>query len=92
MKKTYCISYDLIEPGQDYDGLHDAIKSYGYWWHHLDSTWFIKSDKKVSEILKHLSEFIDEDDKMIVFEVGNSWWSKGFTKRALEWLHKNFKS
>ena len=91
MKKTYCVSYDLIGEGKKYKELHEALKSYDYWWHHLESTWFIKSDKKASEIIKHLSQHLDEDDKIIAVEVSNSWWGKGFTKRAFDWLHKNYK-
>ena len=87
---VYCISYDLNSPGKDYTNLIDNIKSYGYWWHHLDSTWFIKSEKKTSEIRDHLSKFIDSNDEILVFKVGNSWAGKGFSQRGFDWLRNNW--
>lgn len=86
--KTLCICYDLHEPDRNYDELHDAIKSYGIWWHHLESTWFIRTDVKAQEVLTHLSSFIDDNDEILVFAAGTPWWGKGFTKRAFDWLHK----
>lgn len=36
------ITYDLNSPGQDYKGLHEAIKGLGHQWLRvLDSTWLI---------------------------------------------------
>ena len=41
---TLLIGYDLDKPDQDYSDLIAAIKKLGAWWHHLDSTWLVKSD------------------------------------------------
>ena len=39
------INYDLNQPGQNYDELHEAIKSCcGVWWHYLDSTWLVDTN------------------------------------------------
>ncbi len=82
------ISYDLNNPGQDYNELFTQIKSYGVWWHHLDSTWIIKSEKNVSEIRDHLGKFIDVNDELLVVKI-DSWAGKGFKERAYKWLHNN---
>ena len=34
---TVLISYDLNQPGQDYPDLLTKLRSYGTYWHHLDS-------------------------------------------------------
>jgi len=42
------IGYDLNKPrgDRDYPDLIEAIKAIsGSWWHHLDSTWLIETDK-----------------------------------------------
>ena len=43
------ISYDLIDPGQDYSGLYEEIKAADAWWHHLDSTWIISTESGPDE-------------------------------------------
>ena len=83
---VYCISYDLNSPGRDYSSLIDGIKSYGTWWHHLDSTWFIVTEHKTaSEIRNELGQLIDTNDEILVFKVGNTWAGKGFSKRGFEY-------
>lgn len=49
---TYLIGYDLNRPRNDtdYPDLIEAIKAFGTWWHYLDSTWIVKSDKSAVEI------------------------------------------
>lgn len=87
--KTYIICYDLNRPGQDYATLIDAIKSYGTWWHHLDSTWIIKTTRSASEVRDHLKAYIDTTDELLV--VGSSgegaWF--GFTEKGSSWLKDN---
>jgi hypothetical protein len=39
----YAINYDLKRPGQNYAGLHAAIKELGPWWHYLDSTRLVET-------------------------------------------------
>ncbi|MDC6387685.1 hypothetical protein PP182_03265 [Maribacter sp. PR1] len=85
----YLVCYDLNSPGQDYSELYEEIKSYGYWWHHLDSTWIIKSPKSAKEIRNHLKEFIDSNDELLIVKFGESWAGKGFSKRGFDWLHNN---
>ena len=88
--KTFCVAYDLNSPVRDYSRLIEAIKLYGTWWHHLDSTWFIKSDSTATQIRDHLGQYIDSDDELLVFEVGLGWAGKGFRSNAYDWLKKNW--
>ncbi len=86
---TYVIGYDLNSPGQDYAELFDAIKSYGYFWHHLDSTWIIKTDRSAVEVRNHLKGHIDRNDKLIVAELtGVAAWT-GINDRGTKWLKDN---
>ncbi len=86
----YMVCYDLNSPGQDYTELFEQIKSYGTWWHHLDSTWIIKSPKTATEVRNHLGKYIDSNDELLIVKFG-SWAGKGFEKRAYEWIHNNSK-
>ena len=66
----YMVGYDLDKPGQDYPDLIAAIKTYGTWWHHLDSTWLIVTDKSVVQVRDHLKQCLDSNDKLLVAAIG----------------------
>lgn len=87
---VFCIAYDLNSPGANYAALIEQIKSYGTWWHHLDSTWFIVSDNTASQIRNHLGQYIDNSDELLVFPVGSDWAGKGFSEKAYNWLNNNW--
>jgi hypothetical protein len=39
---VYLITYDLKHAsGHDYSELHETIKTFGTWWHYLESTWLV---------------------------------------------------
>ncbi|WP_151808972.1 SinR family protein [Acinetobacter soli] len=88
--KSYMIGYDLNKSGKDYNGLINKIKDIAdSWWHHLDSTWIIKSSKSAAEIRDLLSPYIDQDDELIVAGLtGEGAW-KGFNSNGSKWLKDN---
>lgn len=84
---TKLIAYDLNAPGQNYGELIAAIKSLGAWWHHLDSTWLVKSTLSTSEIRDRLSQHLGADDELLVVNVtgaARSW--RGFNESGSKWL------
>lgn len=89
---TLCICYDLDKPGQDYADLITGIKSFGTWWHYLDSTWLIKTTKTVTEVRDELNKLIDNNDELLVFNVGSNWAGTGFSEKAYAWLKDNWVS
>lgn len=88
---VFCVSYDLLTPGKNYDGLINAIKSYGTWWHQTESVWFIVSDKGAGEIRDFLMSYLDNNDKLFVIAVLNHWGGKGFSNNEYDWLKTNLK-
>lgn len=83
---VYLITYDLNDPGQDYDDLYDAIKQLASSWiHPLDSTWFIKSSSSASDIRDRLKDVLDESDKVIVMRASGEW-ATNFKDDDTEWL------
>lgn len=88
---TLLIGYDLNRPAQNYDGLIDKIKSYGAWWHHLDSTWLIKTSKTPVEVRDGLATIIDSDDELLVIDVsGDARAWRGFSQSGSDWLRDTF--
>jgi len=88
---TLMIGYDLNKSGKNYEGLIDAIKALSRgWWHHLDSTWLVKSELTVSETRDTLKPYLDGDDELLVLRVtGAAWATFGLSKPANDWLREN---
>lgn len=88
---TTLIAYDLNAPGQNYDDLIEAIKALGAWWHHLDSTWIVKSDLKPSDIRDRLAKHLDSGDELLVVNVtGDPRAWRGFRDRGSKWLKETW--
>ena len=64
-KKSFILTYDLCEPGQNYEGLIDAIKTYN-WCKIAKSAWIITSTKSSVDIRDHLKAKIDKNDKLFL--------------------------
>ena len=83
---VHMISYDLRQPGRNYDALYEAIKSYGAWAHVNESVWCIKTDKTCAQVRDHLAKHIDKNDKLIVAKLaGEAAWI-GLEDKVSTWL------
>lgn len=88
---TILIGYDLNKAGQDYGNLIDKIKSLGAWWHHLDSTWLVRTSRTPVEVRDALKPHIDANDELLVIDVtgrARAW--TGFNASGGTWLHEKF--
>lgn len=86
--KSYLIGYDLKTPG-DYPELIETIKHFANWWHHLDSTWIVKSSLDIEEIRNKLEAHIGKKDELLVVSLtGEGAWA-GFSEKGSDWLLKN---
>ena len=86
---VYMVGYDLNKPGQDYTDLIDALKRYGTWWHHLDSTWIIITNDTAAQVRDYLKQYLDSNDELLVATIGApaAWY--GFNAKGGEWLSNN---
>jgi hypothetical protein len=84
------ISYDLNTPGQDYPNLIERLKSYGTWWHHLDSLWIIKTSESASMVHDVIRTYLDTNDELLVVNITGdpAAWS-GFSDDGSKWLKDN---
>ena len=86
--KAYSITYDLKAPGRDYENLYEAIKKTGKWWHYLESTWLVITDKTSQQIWDSLAPTIDKNDLLLIIEIRKNrhgW----LPEKAWEWIDKN---
>ena len=83
--RAYTVNYDLKRPGQNYEELFEALKSYGTHWHPQGSLWIIASSKSAAEIRDHLRQYIDANDSLLVSRMGESAWY-GMGENGSAWL------
>lgn len=84
---TYVIGYDIHPTkGETYDELIEAIKAYGTWWHHLDSTWLVVTNDSAKDIADNLYRHMKADDQLIIIKTcGVGAW-RGFNESGRNWL------
>ena len=61
-----------LRPEQGRPELRQARRqadSYDSWWHHLDSTWLIKTNRSAVQVRDELKPLIDSNDELLVIEV-----------------------
>lgn len=85
--RTLLVGYDLNRSGQNYDDLIGRLKQYSLWWHHLDSTWLIRTANTHIEVRDELKALIDNNDELLVIDVtGDSAAWTGFNASGSKWL------
>jgi hypothetical protein len=84
---TYIIGYDIHpSKGETYDDLTSAIKKIGAYWHHLDSTWIVTTEKSAKEIRDDLKAYLNKDDQLLVVKSGTEGAWFGFNDTGSDWL------
>lgn len=84
---TLLVGYDLNKPTKDYSTLIERLRKFGTWWHHLDSTWLVRTELTPVQVRDELRRLIDADDELLVIDVSGraSAWA-GFNQKGSQWL------
>jgi len=64
--KTYIISYDLIQPGKNYEELLKIIKAYLNWARLGGSAYVVQTEESSVQIRDKLLTVLDTNDKLFV--------------------------
>lgn len=83
------ISYDLKNPGRNYNNLYEAIKGIGSWWHCVESVWLVQANLNSAQIRDLLRPLLDTNDLLVVLAVDENWASIGLSDECNAWLHNN---
>lgn len=88
---TYIVGCDLHPTrGETYEELINAIKEVGStWWHHLDSTWVVVTDKTATQVRDALKQHLKSDDQLLVVESSHVAAWTGFNDNGSQWLKAN---
>ena len=60
------IAYDLNQPGQNYDGVRDRIKSLGAWHQFQMSLFYVNTEMSPAEAFAHIDAVMDANDRLAV--------------------------
>ena len=87
--KVYIITYDLVNPGQNYDKLLRRIKSYNGWARLGGSSYLVTSQLEPDKVRDHLAEVLDGNDKLFVgtCPVPSAWY--GLPEDVSKWILEN---
>jgi hypothetical protein len=85
---TILIAYD-VHPAQGaaYDDLIAAIQSLGAWWHHLETVWIVRTNRRPDEIRDKLKFHVGADDQILILDItGDKAGWAGVSDAGSEWL------
>jgi predicted P-loop ATPase/GTPase len=71
MANSLFISYDLYNPGQDYEKVAEAIKSLGNWAKVQKSFWYVNSTYTASKAVDKVWSKMDGNDSLVVVDATN---------------------
>lgn len=83
------ITYDLFEPGKNYEHLLKRIKSYGEWAKLGGSSYLIHTDKAPKEVRDYLMAALDSGDKLFVGVAASPCAWRGLTEEVSNWIHSH---
>ena len=83
------ISYDLRQPGRDYDELYETIKSAPSWCHAMDSLWFIRITESVDSWSNKLRNAMDGNDWLFVVDITGQSRQGWLKKDVWDWINNN---
>jgi hypothetical protein len=91
MKKVLIISYDLKNPGRNYESLIKLIKAYPSWARLGGSAYLIYTSNTPVEVRDNLMRVLDNNDKLFVGTApAPSAWT-GMPDEVSNWLQSNQK-
>lgn len=92
MRQCYIITYDLVNPGRNYDALLQRIKSYVGWAKLGGSSYLILADNRTAvQIRDFLLEVLDKNDVLYVGLMGNVAAWIGLGEVVANWIINNQK-
>jgi hypothetical protein len=67
------IAYDLDKPGQNYEGVHERIKSLGRWCQAQQSLFYVHTHLTAEEAHRHVFSAMDSNDKLMAVDATGGW-------------------
>lgn len=89
MNRVLVVSYDLVNPGRNYEALIKLIKAYGSWARLGGSAYLIFTDQTPVQVRDALVAVLDTNDKLFVgtAPAPSAWY--GLPDDVSNWIHAN---
>ena len=85
---TYIVSYDLRQPGRNYEPLYNTLKSFPQWARITESVWAVVTWQNSVQIRDQLLVHMDTNDRVFVIKSGlEAAWSNPLCEN--QWLREN---
>lgn len=68
-----------------------ALQAQGPWWHYINTTWLIDTQKTPQQVFDALRPMLGTNDRLLVGELGNRY-QGWLPKDAWEWINARMKS
>jgi hypothetical protein len=91
MSQVLMISYDLVNPGQNYEKLIQRIKAYGTWARLGGSAYLISTAQTPTQVRDSLGQVLDTNDKLWVGVAPRPSAWKGLPNDVANWILTNQK-
>jgi hypothetical protein len=90
MGNVLLVTYDLRQPGRNYNGLYQALRTYaGPGSNTLESVWLINTNENTGQVRDKLKQYIDANDRLAVFAVSTQTWATyNVNATATTWLNR----
>lgn len=87
--KTLIVTYDLNNPGKNYELLLKRIKNYRVWARLGGSSYLIRTDQTVVQVRDNLVTVLDGNDSLFVGTAPppSAW--RGLSDEVSKWIHAN---
>lgn len=88
---TYIVSYDLCNPGQNYEQLLRLIRRYSAWARLGGSAYIIETSDTAKNVRDYLSRVLDRNDKLFIgtIKAEAAWYGLG--DEVSQWLINKLK-
>lgn len=80
------VTYDLNNPGQNYENLLKIIKSYD-WIKLSESSYAIASEEEPQDVYKKIQSYIDKTDRIVIVALNLPWWGYVVDNSVRVWLN-----
>jgi hypothetical protein len=91
MKKLYIVTYDLSNPGRNYEILLKKIKAHYAWARLGGSSYLILTEQTATQIRDNLTTVLDINDSLYVGLMSDTAAWKGFGDEVSNWIKNNQK-
>jgi hypothetical protein len=80
------VTYDLHQPGRDYEKIAEVLKKSEFWAHPQGSVWFLDTLVKPAQWRDRLKEAGDPNDEYFVAQMQKHWASSNLGQKMNDWL------